>query len=129
MNQTLLVGSGQAGGDLPANAKNLQRGQGTILIDLLLQRLAADVLHDQVGSRLFIDGVDGDDVLVPDGGGGAGFTEEALPGRPLRHQLRGEHLHRHHPVQLLVESTEDRAEPPLPQHLQKVVGTQVLPGC
>ena len=72
-------------------------------VELLLQGLAGDVLHDQVGDRLLLDGVDADDVLVADGGGGAGLAEEPLARRRGGGQLRGHHLDGDHAVQLLVE--------------------------
>ena len=59
-------------------------------VELLLQRLAGDVLHHQVGHRLaFLDGVDGDDVVVADGGGRPGLAQEPLAGSGAGGQLRG----------------------------------------
>ena len=57
-------------------------------VELLLQGLAGDVLHDQIGDRLLLDGVDGDDVLMADGGEGAGLAQEALAGGGGGGQLR-----------------------------------------
>ena len=58
-----------------------------------------------------LDGVDGDDVVVADGGRGPGLAGEPLAGGGAGRQLRGHHLDRHHPVQLLVERPEHDPHP------------------
>jgi hypothetical protein len=118
------VRRGQAGGDLPADARHLRHLQRPEPVELLLQRLAGDVLHNEVGGRLLLDGVDVHDVLVADGGGGAGLAQEALAGRRGGGQLRGHDLDGDHPVQPLVERLQHDAEAALAEHLQHLVVAQ-----
>src|SRR5207249_2365355 len=87
------VGRGQAAGDLRPDPQDLGDGERTGPVDLLLERLAGDALHDQVRDRLVaLDLVDADDVLVPDGGPGPGLADEPGPGRPGGGELGGQHL-------------------------------------
>ena len=74
--------------------------------------------------RLLLDGVDGDDVLVADGGGGAGLAQEALAGRGRGGQSRGHDLDGDDAVQHLVERLEDDAEAAAAEHLQHLVMPQ-----
>ena len=50
-------------------------------VEPLLERLAGDELHHQIGQRLFLDGMHLDDVLMANLGRGPGFPQEALAGR------------------------------------------------
>src|SRR5262245_35839411 len=88
---------------------------------IFLQGAAGDVLHDQVGDRLLLDGVDLHDVLVADPGGRAGLAEEPLAGGWSGRQLGGHHLDGNDAVQGLVEGAEHGAEAPLAQYLQYLV--------
>ena len=74
------VRRGQAGGDLLADAQHVQQLQRPGRVELLLQGSPGDVLHDQIGDRLVLDGVDGDDVLVADGRGRPRLAQEPLAG-------------------------------------------------
>src|SRR5207244_9959020 len=77
----LGVGGGEAGGRLQAYAADLAQGQCAVAVEAILQRPAGNVLHDDAGEAVgVLDGVDGDDVVVGDGGGGAGLAQEALAG-------------------------------------------------
>ena len=62
-----------------------------------------------------------DDVLVPDLGGGARLAQEPLAGRRRGRQLRGHYLHRHDPLEHVVERPEDDAEPALAEDFQHLV--------
>jgi hypothetical protein len=55
--------------------------------------------------------MDADDVLVADGGGGAGLAQKTLAGGGDRRQLRGHHFDRDHALQPLVERLQHDAEP------------------
>ena len=75
------VGGGEAVGDLDAGGED-ELEAGGAFGDELVERLAGDVLHDDVGffgvagfGGGFADVVDGADVGVVDGGGEAGFAE------------------------------------------------------
>ena len=81
VDQPLPVRRRQPLGGLQADAQDLLQRQRPGAVELLLQREAVDELHDQVGDRAgVLDGVDGDDVVVGDGGGGPGLADEALRG-------------------------------------------------
>src|SRR6266851_4940705 len=72
----------QPGGDLHADAHDLAQLQRALVFDFVVQRLAVDELHDEVGDgRGVLDGVNADDVLVRHGGGGLRLANEALTGR------------------------------------------------
>ena len=74
------------------------------MVEPLLQRHAAHVLHDEVrqAAGLF-DRMDGDDVIVADGRLGLGLARKAPAGGAVGRQLRRHHLDRHHAVQLVIE--------------------------
>src|SRR5262249_32134562 len=78
VDQTLLVGGGQSAGNQRTDAKNVLDFQRARLVEPLLQGLARDELHDKVWQRPLLDGIDLDDVSVPDSGGGAGLAQESL---------------------------------------------------
>jgi hypothetical protein len=110
VNQPLCVGGGQSVGDLLADPQHFGHIQRTVLIEPLLQRHPGDVFHHQVRDRLFLDGVDADDVLVFHRCRRAGLTQEPLPRRRRGGQLRVHQLDGYHPVQLVVERPDDDAE-------------------
>ena len=124
VDQPQRVGRGQPPGDLPADPQHLRHLERPGPVELLLQRLAGDELHHQVGNRLLLDRVDVDDVLVPDGGGGAGLAQEALAGRRGGRQPRGHDLDRDDALQHLVERPQDDAEAALAEDLQHLVVPQ-----
>src|SRR5439155_155958 len=77
------VCGGEAGRGLLTEPCHLQRRQLADPLQALLQRLADHQLHHevrQVRGGFFIDLVYGDEVIVGDGGGGAGFAAEAAAG-------------------------------------------------
>ena len=91
------------------------------LVELLLQGSPGDVLHDQVGVRGVLDGVDRDQVFVTNGGGRPCLAEEPLAGGRGRGQARFQDLDGHDPAQLLVERFQDDTEAPLAEHLHDLV--------
>ena len=110
MDQALLVSGGQAGGDLAADAEDLLQLQRAFAVDFVLERLAVDELHHQVGRLVrVVDGVDRDDVIVMHGRGGRGLAEEALDGGRIGGQLRGHHLDGHDAAELGVEGPQHDA--------------------
>ena len=79
MHQPLLVGGGQPFGDLHADAQDFLQGERPLLVDLVLQRNAVDDFHDEVRRLgVILDAVNRHDVFVLDGGGRAGFADEAI---------------------------------------------------
>ena len=124
VDQTYVVGGGQPAGDLSADAEDLGHFERAGLLVPLLQGRARDVLHDQVGQRLLLDGIDPDDVAVPDAGGGAGLAQESLPRRRGGRQPRVEHLEGHDAVQRLVEGPHHDAEAAPAEDLQHLVMAQ-----
>ena len=80
MEQAHRMGRGQAVGNLPADAQHVHQLQRTGRIQLLLQGSTGDALHDQIGDRLALDGVDGDDVRVANGRGRPRSRDESLAG-------------------------------------------------
>ena len=118
------MGRGQAGGDLPADPQHVRQLERPGRVELLLQGSPGDVLHDQVGDRLLLDGVDGDDVLVADGRGRPRLAQEPLAGRRGRGQERGHELDGDEPMQLLVERLHHDPEAAVPEHLQHLVMRQ-----
>jgi hypothetical protein len=62
-----------------------------------------------------------DDMLMSDGGGGAGLADETLPGRAVGGQLHRQHLDGDDAVQALVKGLEDGAEAPLADDLEDLV--------
>src|SRR5262249_29636796 len=81
----------------------------------LLQRASGDIPHDHVReAAMLIDGVDGDDVFVDDGGGGLRFAGEPLAGGGARRQVRRGGLQRHEPVEGRLGRLEDDPRPAAP---------------
>jgi len=76
-------GGGKSGGGLLPDLRHLVRFQFAHAPQPLLQRFAHHQLHHEVrqlGHRVFIDLVDGDEVVVGDGGSGTRFAAEPLAG-------------------------------------------------
>ena len=94
---------------------------GSPLVDPVLNRLAGDVLHDQVRDALRrrVDGMDGDDVLVDDRRGGLRLAGEPPPRRRRRGQAGRQHLDRHQPISARSRAWNTTPIPPRP----------TTPGC
>ena len=81
VDQVGRMGGGQPLGDLPADPQHLGHVERTDAVEPLLERLAGDELHRQVGQRLLADLVHLHHVLVPDLRRRPGLAQEALAGR------------------------------------------------
>ena len=115
---------GQTGGHLPAEVQHFGSLQRPGSVELLLERLTVDELHHQIRQRLFLNAVDLHDVVMPNRGGRASFSQKSLARRRRRGQLRIHHLDRHHPMQRLVKRLEDNAERALTDQAQHFVMPQ-----
>ena len=83
------VGGGQPLGDLPADPQHLGHVERAGPVEFLLERLAGDELHHQVGQRLLADLVDLHHVLVPDLRRRPGLAQKPLAGGRRGGDLRG----------------------------------------
>ena len=81
VNQVVRMGRGQPLGDLPPDPQHLRHVERTNPVEPLLQCLAGNELHHQVGQRLLADFIDLDDVVVPHLSGGSGLAQKPLAGR------------------------------------------------
>jgi hypothetical protein len=125
VDQPLRVRGRQPLRRLQADAEHLHHLDRAAPLEALVKRLPADVIHHKVGDGAVVrDGVDGDDVLVADGGRGLGLPDEAPPGGVAGRQVRGRHLDGHDPAQLFVEGAEDDAHAAPSQHLPDVIVVQ-----
>ncbi len=124
VNQAHRMRRGQTGGDLLADAEHVHQHQGTGRVDLLLQRSPGDILHDQIGDGLVLDGVDGDHILVANGRRRPRLAHEALAGHRGRGQERRHELDGDEPMQLLVERPDHGPEAAVAQDLQHLVMRQ-----
>ena len=77
VDQTLLVCSLKPLGNLSPNTKNLLQLQRTDAVELVLQRLANDSFHHQVGQPSLVYGVDGHDVRMTHRGSGLCLAQES----------------------------------------------------
>ncbi len=125
MNQPALVGCGEPFGDLTAEAQRLGRGQGALATEVLGQRLALEQRHGQEGDAVvFIDLVDGDDVVVFNGSLGLGFAEEALARGRVGGVLRQNYLQGDLPFEPGILGLENHAHAALAEYSQHPVGPQ-----
>ena len=125
MNDAVGVGRRQPGGGLHADAQDVGQLERALLVDAFLQRLAGDVLHHQVRQAVgLVHGMDGDDVIVRDGGGGLGLAQEAFAGDAAGGQLRGQHLDGHDAMQRRIERFEHHAHAAAADLLQHFVAFQ-----
>ncbi len=110
MNQTLRVRRRQAGSHLDADAQDGPQLERSVAVQPLLQGQAGHVFHDEIGQAVgLVDAVNGDDVLVTDGGGGSTLAGEPPPRHQVVGQVRGQHLDRHQAMQRRIESLEHHA--------------------
>ena len=80
MHQPLSVGRGQPLRGLQADAHDLLQAGWTFPVELLLERDTVHELHHQVrGPVCFFDGMDGNDMLVTDGGDSTMRKSRAAP--------------------------------------------------
>ena len=93
--------------------------------DDLGQGLSLDQLHGQeVETVGLLDGMDGDDVGVVEGGQGLGLPLEALQPLALRGQLHRQDLEGHVPLQPRIAGPVDLPHPPGPEGCQDFVGAK-----
>src|SRR5436189_178167 len=77
-----VVGARKAARRLQSESQDLSDVERPAAAEKVGEVCALDIFHDQIGDRpLVLDGVDGDDVIVADGGRRAGLTDEPLAGR------------------------------------------------
>ena len=107
-----------------ANPQHFRDRERPDPIELLLQVFPGDVLHDQVGDREVLHGVDVDHIFVADRGGGPRLAEELLAVPRARGQGLADHLDGDQPVQLPVERLHDGPEAPRAQDLKHFVMRQ-----
>ena len=66
----------------PADTQHLGDGHGRVTLEALVERLALEERHNDEGHAVVLGHMeDRHDMVVFDGGGGAPFTEEAIPRR------------------------------------------------
>ena len=107
---------------MPIRSDLRDRQRAAVSASRCCTRRPGDVLHHQVRQALeLLDGVDGDDVLVPDRGGGPGLAREPLAGRAADRQLRGQHLDRDDAMQPGIERLEHDAHAAAADFLQHLV--------
>jgi hypothetical protein len=99
MQDAVLVGVMDGLGDAANVLGGLVRQQRAAAYDPG-QVLAFDIIHREERLALDLtDFVDGDDVCVPQAGGGLGFAMESLDGLLAGERAKEEHLHSNDPVQ------------------------------
>ncbi len=93
-----------------------------------IERLPGHVLHDdEVDPIRGLDLVNGDDVRMIEGGGGAGLLDETAAAVLVRHTLGGKNLDRDHPAQARVPGAVDLAHSPRAQQRENLVGPELRP--
>ncbi len=106
------VGAAERAGDLDRVRERLVHRQPAHAADALLERLALDVLEDDVGPALVLPGVDhADDVRVRELRDRAGLAAEALELVGVRRDLAVHELDRDLALERLVERAIDRRHP------------------
>ena len=84
-------------------------------------RLSSNSIGQERDAAVLADLVDGDDVVVLDGGRGLGLAEEARWPLPAGAQGRLHHLQRHLPLELRILGQEHDAHAAGPEHLQDAI--------
>src|SRR5262249_45060491 len=124
------VDGGQGLGDLAGQAEGRLRGAEAALgAEPGGERLPLDEGHDDVGDAVLLaDVVDGADVGVADGGGGAGLAEEAAAGhlRGLAGVVAARHLDGDGALQLRVERLVDDSHAAGAERLEDDVPADLL---
>ena len=96
MHQSQVMHRSQARGHVAANANRILNRQRPMLGNALLERLAGDVLENEVGQTSgFVYGVNGNHVRAMDSGRGAGLAKKPLAGRGIGRDVRCENFQAH----------------------------------
>ena len=115
VDQVTRMGRGQPLGDLPADPQHLGHVERAAPVEFLLERLAGDELHHQVGERLFADLVDLHHVLVPNLPPRNGLRAGSVCGRAtVAANLRGHHLTATTRCNMSSKARKTMPKPPLP---------------
>ena len=126
VHDALVVGRGQAGGDLADQVERAGQLERTVL-EYREQRLAVDQLHDDpVAAVLLFDVVDLDHRRVVDPGHRLGLVAQPLPRPDVAGKLRQDVLDRHRPLEALVVGAIDRAHTADAQPVLQAIGTDPL---
>ena len=128
MDEALLVSGSQSRCDLHPDPQNLLQAERTDLVDLLLERLPDDALHDEqrnfvATSCAVIDRMNRDDVIVTDRRR-LSLTQEPLPRLRLTRQLGGQHLDRDDAIELAVHRPQYDSHAAAPDDLQNLIASQ-----
>jgi hypothetical protein len=122
------VGGGERVGERDDDPQRLAEAH-SLAGDEGVEGLAGDELHDdEVEPFGRLDLVDGDDVGVVEGGGGAGLLDETGAASRVREVLGGKDLDRHLAPQPRVAGAVDLAHPPGPEGLEDLVGAEASSG-
>ena len=125
VDQTAFVGGRQALGHFPADAQHFRQRQLALALKAVVQRLAFEELHGQEGdAAVLADLVDGDDVIVLEGGRRPGLAQETLLGRVAGGQAGQHGLQGDETLQLGILGLEDDAHAAGSEHLKNTVGTE-----
>ncbi len=126
MGDALGVGAAHCVDNLTAKLK--ERGEReTAVRDEIRQRVSFDLLHgDEVDAGILLEGVDGDDVGVLEGGDRRGLALETHPAFRTAGQLLGEHLDGDLAAELLVDRPPDDTHPAFAELVHDSVVQQLL---
>ena len=129
VDDSLSVCRSQRAGGLHADAEDLADLERTGGVELILDRAARDVFHDEIRQAVkLIDRVNRDDVLVHDGCNSAGFAREPAASAGGVCERGGEYLDGDGALEGRVTPLEHDAHAAAPEHLEDVVRTK-SPEC
>ncbi len=125
VDQSARVRRRQARRDLPADTQDLGQRRHFRVLEPALQRLALEQGHGEVGNAVVLaDLIDGDNVIVLDGGGGAGLAEETLAAGRIAGHRAAHDLERDGALQLRVLGREHDAHAAGAKYLEDAIGTE-----
>jgi hypothetical protein len=125
MDQPLRMGRGQPRRSLHPDADNFLYGQRAVVLQMVLQRQAGHVLHDQVWHAVdLIDRVHGNHVVVMYGRGRPGLTLETGAGRGMTGPRRRQHLDRDDAAQPHVHRLEHNSHAAAANHFEHLVRSE-----
>ena len=116
----------EAGADLDAEVDDARGVEPLLEVELVRERTAVHVLHDDVRVAVVLARVvDLDDVGVGEARREARLADEAVSEDRVVGQVAGEHLDRHRPLELVVPRKVDDGHAAAAEH----VGDAVAPAC